>query len=182
MAPKSRLGDHVASRPPCTLSTTILISETAQLTGSHPISIGEHTVLHPRCRLNSTLGPITIGDYCILNERVNIAAPDKEGCTIENYVMVEMNAMVEARSVGEGTFIEVGAKLGGKCVVGKNCKFSPLTTVGEEEVVEDDMVIYGYGERRKDMSANKETRKKLVERQIEGLRALIKSDRAKFLT
>jgi dynactin-6 len=50
---------------------------------------------------------------------VNIAAPDREGCKIENYVMVEMNAMVEARSVGEGTFIEVGAKLGGKCVVGK---------------------------------------------------------------
>lgn len=52
----------------------------------------------------------------------------------------------------------------------------------DAEVVEDDTVIYGYGERRKDMSGTKEARRKMMEKQIEGLRMLIPSNRSKFLS
>ncbi|KAF8244174.1 hypothetical protein K440DRAFT_605317 [Wilcoxina mikolae CBS 423.85] len=173
MAPKSRLSEAALIKPPTTLSSTILISEGVQLTGTHPIHIGDHTVLHPRCRLNSTLGPITIGDYCILNERTLLAAADEKGLVVEDYVVVEMNAVVEARRIGEGSVVEVGVK---------NCKFTPLTSIDDAEMVEDDTVVYGYGERRKDMSGSKEARKKLVEKQIDGLRALIQSNRSKFLS
>ena len=48
-------------------------------------------------------------------------------------------------------------------------------------MVEDDTVIWGFGARRKDMSVNKELRRRLIEKQIEGLRALLTSNRAKFL-
>jgi dynactin-6 len=119
MAPKSRLSEAALIKPPTTLSSTILISEGAQLIGTHPIHIGDHTVLHPRCRLNSTLGPITIGDYCILNERILLAAPDEKGLVVEDYVVVEMNAVVEARRIGEGTVVEVGVKVGKAADVGK---------------------------------------------------------------
>jgi len=48
-------------------------------------------------------------------------------------------------------------------------------------MIEGDTAVYGYGERRKDTSGNKEARKKLVEKQIDGLWALIQSNRSKFL-
>lgn len=64
---------------------------------------------------------------------------------------------------------------------GQNCKFTPLTGVEDGEEIEDDTVVWGYGARRKDMSASKEMRRRLVEKQIEGLRALLTSNRAKFL-
>ncbi|KAA8910247.1 trimeric LpxA-like protein [Sphaerosporella brunnea] len=182
MAPKSRLSESAAARPPAILSPTILISDVAQLTGTHLIRVGNHTAVHPRCRINSSAGPITIGDYCILNERTQIIAPDERGIVLENYVVVETNAVVEAQRVGEGSVIEVGAKIGKGAVVGKNCKFTPLTTVADGEVVEDDTVVWGFGSRRKDMSGSKEARRKLVERQVEGLKAVIPSNRAKFMS
>jgi dynactin-6 len=118
MAPKSRPQSEAVVRPPTILSPTILISDVAQLTGTHPIRVGNHTAIHPRCRLNSTAGPITIGDYCILNERTQIIAPDG-GLVFEDYVVLETNAVVEARRVGEGSVIEVGAKIGKGAEVGK---------------------------------------------------------------
>ena len=119
MAPKSRLSEAAAVKPPTTLSSSILIADTAQLTGAHPIRIGHNTVLHPRCRLNSALGPITIGDHCILNERTVLAAPDERGMVLDNYVVVEMNAVVEAARIGEGSVVEIGVRVGKGAVVGK---------------------------------------------------------------
>jgi len=76
-------------------------------------------VLHPRCRLNSTLGPITIDDYCILNKRILLATPDEKRLVVEDYVVVEMNAVAEAHRIGEGTVVEVGVNVGKMVDVGK---------------------------------------------------------------
>jgi NDP-sugar pyrophosphorylase family protein len=117
MAPKSRLSEVV--KPPVDLSSSIIISDGAVLQGTHPIRIGDHTVIHPRVRLNSTLGPITIGDYCIINERAILTAQDADGLTIENHVVVETNAHVEARRIGKGSTIEAGVRVGKGAVIGQ---------------------------------------------------------------
>lgn len=119
MAPKSRLSESSLPKPPTNLSETILISEGAQITGTHPVSIGDNTVVSPRCKINSTLGPVTIGNNCILNERTQLTAPDENGLVVEDYVVVEMNAVVEARRLGEGTAVEVGVRVGKAAEVGK---------------------------------------------------------------
>lgn len=121
MAPKSRLTEAAPPKPPTTLSPTAVIAETCVMVGTHPVTIGNHSVLHPRCRLNTTLGPITIGDFCILNERTQIAPSDATGMAIEDHVVVETNAVVEARTLGAGTTVEVGARIGKRAVVGKVC-------------------------------------------------------------
>lgn len=120
MAPKSRLSElPPAPKPPARIHPTSVISEAASLTGTHPIVIGSNSVIHPRAKLISTNGPVTIGDYCIISERAVIAAPDQDGLEIENYVSVETNAVVEARRIGEGTSVEVGVKIGKGAVVGR---------------------------------------------------------------
>ena len=121
MAPKSRV---LEPKPPTTLSTAVIIADNAVLTGTHPIRIGAHTVVHPRCRLNSTNGPITIGEFCILSERSVLVPADRHGLVVEDYVVIETNAVVEARVVGEGSMVEIGTRVGKAAVVGKVRFFS----------------------------------------------------------
>lgn len=57
----------------------------------------------------------------------------------------------------------------------------PLTKVLEGEVIEDNTVIFGSGQRRIDASGTMDARRKLLERHIESLRVLIPSNPSKFM-
>ncbi|KAL1988350.1 hypothetical protein VTN96DRAFT_10033 [Rasamsonia emersonii] len=61
-------------RPPLAIHPTATIAETAVIHGTHQISIGPGTVIHPRARLLSYEGPIQIGDGCIISEKSTIGA------------------------------------------------------------------------------------------------------------
>lgn len=121
MPPRSRISVEVA-KPPVDFAPSIVVAETAALIGTHRIRIAANTVIHPRAKLNSSLGPITIGRHCIISERTQITAPDGQGLTIGDGVVVEVNAVVEAREVGEGTAVEVGVRIGKGAIVGKVCR------------------------------------------------------------
>lgn len=72
---------------------------------------------------------MTVGKACILNERstVGLQSPPNdqlEGVVIEDCVVVEVGAIVEAKRVGEGSIIEINARVGKGAVIGKvsvNC-------------------------------------------------------------
>ncbi|KAL0633397.1 hypothetical protein Q9L58_007710 [Maublancomyces gigas] len=181
MPPRSRISVEVA-KPPVDFAPSIVVAETASLAGTHRIRIAANTVIHPRAKLNSALGPITIGRHCIISERTQITAPDSQGLTIGDGVVVEVNAVVEAREVGEGTAVEVGVRIGKGAVVGKNCKLSPLTRVADAEVIPDNTVLYGAGERRVDASGTAGARRKLLERHVDSLRVLIPSNASKWMS
>ena len=53
--------------------------------------------------------------------------------------------------------------------------------VADEEVLEEGTVVYGYGEKRVDGSGCMEARRAGTEVQVEGLRGLLSSNRAKFM-
>ena len=114
-------------KPPTKLSSSLIIADQAALTGTHLITLGANTVIHPRTKLNSGYAPISVGSNCILSERSQIGlqsdpSDDEEyGVTIENGVVVEVGAVVEARRVGEGSVIEISAKIGKGAVIGKVC-------------------------------------------------------------
>lgn len=114
-----------APKPPTSLSSTLTIADQASLIGTYLITIGGHSIIHPRTKLNSTYGPITIGSSCIISERCQIGlaantdANEGEGVVIENGVVIEVGAVVEAKRVGEGCVIEVNARIGKGAVLGK---------------------------------------------------------------
>jgi dynactin-6 len=114
-----------APKPPVHFAPAIVIADNAALIGTNLISVGLHTVVHPRSRLNSTYGPITIGSNCIISERSQIgiqSAPldsHTEGVFIENGVVIETGAVVEARKIGEGSVVEVNARIGRGAIIGK---------------------------------------------------------------
>lgn len=99
---------------------------------------------------------------------------------IQNDVVIEVGAVVEAKTVGEGTVIEVQAKIGKGAVLGKHCKIGPQCEIVEGETVPDFTVVYGNGMRRLDNSGVEDLKLKMVARQIEVLKRLIPSNPAKF--
>lgn len=113
-----------APKPPISFAPTINISESASLIGAKLITIGNGTVIHPRVKLISIFGPVTIGKACILSERsaVGLQSPSNdqpEGVVVEDCVIVEAGAIVEAKCVGEGTIIEINARVGKGTIIGK---------------------------------------------------------------
>jgi dynactin-6 len=114
-----------APKPPTSLASTLVIADNASLTGTHLITLGSNTVVHPRTKLTSAFAPIKIGSGCIISERSTVGlqseptADEREGVVIDNGVIVEVGAVVEAMSIGEGSVIEVNAKIGKGAVVGK---------------------------------------------------------------
>lgn len=111
-------------RPAVKIAPSVTIDGAAHLTGSHPIGIGAESVIHPRAKLNSLGGRITVGRRCIVEERATLGAPSAEarqGVTLGDYVVVHVDAVVEAGGtvVQDGAVIGVGARVGKGAVIGK---------------------------------------------------------------
>jgi dynactin-6 len=110
----------LAPKPPCTIHTSAVVSEKAQITGSHPVEIGENTVIHPYAKIRSDRGSVKIGRNCTVCEKAVVGIADGEGTVvIGDGVNIETGALVEAAIIGDGTSIEVRAIVGRASVLGK---------------------------------------------------------------
>lgn len=119
--------DRSGPKPPVNFSTSLTISDNAVLLGIHSITMQAETVIHPRSRIESSVGSVLVGRRCIVQERVHIGAPpnDREkgsgGVSLGDYVLVEAGSVVEAggTEIGEGSVIQVGSKIGSGAKIGK---------------------------------------------------------------
>ncbi|KAH9907137.1 trimeric LpxA-like protein [Xylariomycetidae sp. FL2044] len=166
-------------KAPVNFSSSITIADSALLTGNHTINISSESVVHPRAKLDSSNGRITIGRRCIIHERTSIGAASadprpsesRDGVVIHDYVTVEVSAIVESGGtiIGEGSLVGVG------CKVGKGAKLGQPW-----EEIPDFTVVYSNGTRRLDKRGVTDLKNKAQARQIEVLRRLIPSNPAKF--
>ncbi|CAJ2504997.1 Uu.00g123910.m01.CDS01 [Anthostomella pinea] len=182
-------------KAPVNFSSSITIADSALLAGKHTINIGSESVVHPRARLDSALGRITIGRRCVVHERTSLgAAPasapasdptilnTQGGVTIGDYATLEVGAVVEAGGtvVGEGCVVGIGCRIGSGAKLGKHCTLTPLSEIQPGEEVPDFTVVYSNGTRRLDRRGITELKHKAQARQIEVLKRLIPSNPTKF--
>lgn len=126
-------------KPPVHFSSSVTIADSALLTGTGLIEVGAESVVHPRARLESLAGRVTVGRRCVVQERTVIGAPPSTSSRVTaattteaagaapvavklgDYVTVEVGASIEAgdTAIGEGTTVGVGAKVGAGAVIGK---------------------------------------------------------------
>ncbi|KAI1356035.1 trimeric LpxA-like protein [Xylaria sp. FL0043] len=175
-------------KAPVNFSSSITIADSAILSGHHTINISSESVVHPRAKLDSANGRITIGRRCIVHERTSIGAapadptPSDYGVMISDYATVEVGAVIESggTTIGEGCHVGVGSRIGRGAQLGKNCTLTPKSVVQPGEVVPDFTVIYSNGTRRQDKRGVADLKHKAQARHIEVLRKLIPSNPAKF--
>lgn len=129
-------------KAPVRFSSSLIIAESAILTGTHIITLRTESLVHPRAKIESTAGPVDVGKRCIVQERTHVgavpsgivvpASPGGEtggggggdnttGVVLHDYVTIQACAVVEAGGtvVGEGSVIGVGAKIGRGAVIGE---------------------------------------------------------------
>lgn len=83
--------------------------------------------MHPRSRIESSVGSVLVGRRCIIQERVHLGAPSENqdkgtgGVSLGDYVLIEAGSVIEAggTEIGEGSIIQVGSKIGGGAKIGK---------------------------------------------------------------
>ncbi|KAL7622105.1 hypothetical protein AAE478_007607 [Parahypoxylon ruwenzoriense] len=170
-------------KAPVNFSSSIIIADSALLTGNHTINISSESVVHPRAKLDSSNGRITIGRRCIIHERTSIGAASldpipsesRDGVFINDYVTVEVGSIIESGGtmIGEGCLIGVGCKVGKGAKLGKSI-------IQPREIIPDFTVIYSNGTRRSDKRGVTDLKNKAQARQIEVLRRLIPSNPSKF--
>ncbi|KAI1814218.1 trimeric LpxA-like protein [Poronia punctata] len=178
-------------RAPVNFSSGVTIAESAILTGTHTINIGFESVIHPRAKLDSANGRITMGRKCIVHERTNVGAISADpkitdsregGVVMGDYVTVEVGAVIESGGtiIGDGCTVAVGSRVGKGAKLGKHCILTPRSVIQPGEAVPDFTVVFSNGARRQDKRGATDLTKKAHTRHIEVLRKLIPSNRAKF--
>lgn len=178
-------------KAPVRFSSSLVIADSAILTGAHTIQLRTESLVHPRAKIESLAGPVDIGKRCVVHERTVVGALPTGGpktgsngvaVTLMDYCTVEVGSTVEAGGtiIGEGTIVGVGSRIGSGAVVGKYCTLSPRTTIGPGETVPDYTVVFSNGLHRRDRRDVADIRTRAQARQLEILRKLIPSNPAKF--
>ncbi|EHA18486.1 hypothetical protein ASPNIDRAFT_225614 [Aspergillus niger ATCC 1015] len=166
-APPSPSHHH---RTPITAHPSATISESLLIQGSHPISIGASTIIHPRARIYSYEGPVIIGNGCIISEKSVIgSAPTPTSTTsttsggiaskdegsilpirISNSVTIGPGAQIlPGAHIHSSSSVEARAVIGRRSVVGSHCRVCAGVEVGDGDGIADWMVVWGGGRRRR---------------------------------
>jgi dynactin-6 len=136
--PSSKRPTPIGPKPPTSIDPSCVIAATSAIQGTHIVTLSANTVLHPRSNIMSTYGPVTLGEGCIICEKVTVgllgsANGGKDhgdtSVVLGRNVTIEPMASVEATSVGDGTVIESGVKIGRGAVIGKvGCSLRAVIT------------------------------------------------------
>ncbi|KAF4554869.1 Hypothetical protein D9617_3g019380 [Elsinoe fawcettii] len=177
------------SKPPCKIDPTATISDKAILVGSHPITIGARTVLHPFAKVDSTNGPVSLGTFCIVSERAAIGPGSQvasgSSVAIEDHVNIETGAVIESNSIGKCSIVGAYAQLDANTQLGKFCKIAPKCTLSRGTALPDFTVLLDAGHSRIDTTTS--SRRDIQDLKIKGqvmhvdtLKRLIPSNIAKW--
>ena len=169
--PQKPLSSSSTPRAPLSVHPTATLSDNAYFQGTHPIAIGAGTVIHPRARLLSFEGPISIGEGCIISEKSVIgggspssssasrsdthdADPSGESpqtprpipTILENAVIIGPLATVATGAhIRSAATVDTSAFLGKDVRIGKHAKVCTSCRIPGGEVVGDWLVVWGSG-------------------------------------
>ncbi|PLN84707.1 trimeric LpxA-like protein [Aspergillus taichungensis] len=147
-------------RAPVHAHSTATISDTATFQGTHPISIGVGSIIHPRAKLYSFDGPITIGDACIISEKCVLGLPPAQHSHVAAQIGLRNGQDHEIRvsasvtlapgvtvfpgvTVCSAASVESLAVLRNGCVVGSHARVCAGCEVAADVRIPDWVVVWG---------------------------------------
>ncbi len=182
------------SKPPTEVHQTAHLDPQAYIQGRYTITLGANVVIHPRARLVSICGPLTIGAGTVIAERCIVGGPSSDPreplppapaeplkTVIGQDVVLHASAEVEAgASLDDACLIEPRAVIKKGVRIGQHGKVCAGCAV--DRSVGDWMVVWGDGQlRRMRTGAHEleEARLKALEREREATAGLLKAAAAK---
>lgn len=109
-APVSAAAAAPPSFPFLSMGPGCIVCSEALLTGPHAIKLGAGCIVHPRARLDASLGPVTLGANNVLEEWASVRATDSAGVTVGDYNVLRVGCCVEA-NVGSANIVECRAHI-----------------------------------------------------------------------
>ncbi|OQD74557.1 hypothetical protein PENDEC_c010G04500 [Penicillium decumbens] len=159
--PPTRPSPTGPPKAPLKADATATIADTAVFQGTHPVTIGAGTIIHPRARFYTYEGPIVIGDGCIISEKAIIGAQP-------TYTQSRMSGETATRlsyfvTVGPSSTIHPGAHIHSSATIealvtihrgadiGSHSKICSGCEIPAKGKVDEWVVVWGsgLGQRRK---------------------------------
>ncbi|EGR34330.1 hypothetical protein IMG5_016210 [Ichthyophthirius multifiliis] len=162
---------------PETKRASTIICQKSEVTAN--IKFGQGCIIHPNSAIIAEGGDIVIGDYNIIEERVNIVnrknkeSPSKnKTMIIGSYNMFEVGSKIDTCDIGDfNTFearciVEQGCIIKNKCSIGSTIKIPQNTVLDEKKIHFPDKVI-------KEMNFDEQKYKKNIIQMHQALSILI---------
>jgi carbonic anhydrase/acetyltransferase-like protein (isoleucine patch superfamily) len=181
-------------KPPLEIHPTAHLDPQAYIQGIFPINLGAHVIIHPRARLVSVYGPLSIGAGTVISERCIVGGPGPDPRSplppppevplktfLGHDVVFQAAAEVQAgSSIDDASLIEPQALIMSGLTVGKHTKVCAGCQV--DRSIGDWVVVWGDGQQRRKRIGAEEAengRLKALEREREATAALLKATAAK---
>jgi len=137
-----------------TVHPTCLVAQDSDLRGQ--ITLGAHTIIHPKASIQALGGPIIIGQKCMVEEGTKIVNRGGNAMRIGDGNVFMVGCSVESPSVGDNNVFQPGSKTAG-VTVSHNCTIGAGTVVVPESTAQDApvetlppyTVVYGEASERR---------------------------------
>ena len=110
------------------------------------VTIKSGTIVHPRAKMDASLGPITVGENCIIEENVQLVS-GPSGMMIGDGNMFRVGCRVSAPMIGNCNVFEARSKVFRSVCVSNFCVIGAACTIGantdELESLTERAVIWG---------------------------------------
>lgn len=185
------------SAPPVNISSQAYLDPACYVKGQHLLTIEQGAVIHPRCRLYTDTGKVSLGSDCLLLERCMIgfdkeynpaqsSSPAEPGdITIGSRTYLHSAVKLQPPcSVGECSILEAGVQLLPSCNIGNHVKICAGITLPANTTIPDWTVVYGLNgtRRQRPQSVTEELRLEGLARERTTVEALLKLNTTKNLS
>ena len=133
------------------IDPTAHVADKAQLISSssdpHPIIIGAECVIHPFAKLDSSKGPIALGQRSVVWEKATLGgekgAESRSRPTSQASSAAEDEDAVRVKtiSIGDGTVIHPHARIAGPATIGGHCNIGTAVEVGSGVVLGENVTV-----------------------------------------
>lgn len=114
------------------------------------IEIGSGTVIHPRCKIDASLGAIRLGQNCVVEEGAELISTPS-GMTVGDGNVFRTRCHVSSTTIGSNSTFESACRVSANVTVGDFCTVGAGCRVGADGVPDalvERTVVYGDGTRR----------------------------------
>ena len=191
-----------SSAPPVDISSQAHLDPACYVKGNHLLTIEAGTILHPRCRLYTDRGKVTVQSGSVLLERCIIGidkelSPAREKVSPKDEVdsmditigpRAYLQSSVKLQppcSIGEDAILESGVVLQIGCAIGAHSKICAGVNLPPHTTISDWTVVYGHnGQMRRKRQRNlaEDSRIDGINRERQGMEALLKTNATKTLS